>query len=102
MRSGLDDEGVAFTFDVPAIVAGECRARGRSAAALESYLATAAGCVDAWGTSVRAESAQAVADFRAGNVEEAFARLRAASQTPGAFAGYAAIATLGLIDRCCE
>ena len=100
--AGLDDEGVAFTFDVPAIVLDECRERGLPTHGLESYLETAANCADVWGTSMYALSADAAAAFRRGNVTAAFSGLAAATHVPTVYAGYGVMALLSLIDRCHE
>ncbi len=104
LRAGLDDEGVTFTFDLPALVLAEMRRRGRPAPQLEQYLARGQHQDDVWGTSMRALSAEAAAAFRTGNcgAEQAFSQLISASSAPVTYAGYGVLATLALIDRCHE
>jgi hypothetical protein len=104
LRAGLDDEGVTFTFDLPAVVLAEVQRRGGSAPQLEQYLDQARNRHDVWGTSMRALSAQAAAAFRSGSggVEDAFSLLITASAEPTTYAGYGVLATLALIDRCHE
>jgi hypothetical protein len=104
LRAGLDDEGVTFTFDLPAVVHAQMRRRGRPAPQLEQYLDQARHRHDVWGTSMRALSADATAAFRTGNCgkEQAFSQLIAASSAPITYAGYGVLAIIALIDRCYE
>src|SRR5512132_603437 len=53
MRAGLDDEGVTFSFDVPALLLAECRRRGQTVPELPDYLDTALLRTDPWGTKMR-------------------------------------------------
>ena len=104
LRAGLDDEGVTFTFDLPSVLLAEARRRGRPAPQLAAYLDQAERRQDVWGTSMRALSAAAAAAFHRGEIDgdEAIALLIDASAEPTTYAGYGALATLSLIDRCHE
>ena len=104
LRAGLDDEGVTFTFDLPAVILAEMQRRGRAAPQFGDYLDRARDRHDVWGTSIRARSAEATAAFHSGQAgaEQAFWRLIAASSVPATFAGYGVLAILALIDRCHE
>jgi hypothetical protein len=99
---GLDQEGVIFTFDLPAMLVAEAERRGSAAPRLATYLETALGSHDQWGTSVRAHSAQAAAQFRLGSRDDALATLRRAAQLPTGFAGFATMTLLSLVNRWIE
>ena len=104
LRAGLDDEGVTFTFDLPAVRTRRDAAAGPPAPQLGQYLDRARHRRDVWGTSMRALSAEAAAAFHSGNCgpEQAFSLLIAASSAPITYAGYGVLAILALIDRCHE
>ncbi|MBG0564866.1 hypothetical protein [Actinoplanes aureus] len=102
LRAGLDDEGVTFTFDLPAMVAAACRRRGIAAPGLDQYVEQGAGTADVWGTRLRALSAQAAAAFRHGDAKRAALLLEAGRQTEITYAGYGVTAALALVDRCDE
>jgi hypothetical protein len=102
LAAGLDDEGVAFSFDLPAALLAECERRGRSVPGLEEYLTTALAHVDPWGTRMRARSALAGARFSRGDVAGAFEALVIASTHTAQYAGYGVMAVLSLVERCSE
>jgi tetratricopeptide (TPR) repeat protein len=102
LQVGLDQEGVTFTFDLPAMLVAEAERRERAAARLRDYLDTALDSHDRWGTSVRAHSARAAALFCLGKRDEAFAALRHAAQLPTGFAGFATMTLLSLANRWLE
>lgn len=102
LRAGLDDEGITFTFDLPMIVLAECDARALSANGLRDYIQAVTGQEDAWGTQIRALSAQAAATYRYGAASDAFDLLLRASRARTTYAGYGVTAILALIDRCHE
>src|SRR5262249_30867189 len=103
MRTALDREGVTFTFDLPAILRAEAQNRGLPVQGeLSAYLQQGLEAIDGWGTSVRARSAQAAAQFRRGDFVGAFEGLRQGASLPPGFAGYAALTMLSLANRCHE
>jgi hypothetical protein len=102
LRSGLDAEGITFTFDLPAILLKEAERRSLVAPQLSDYLRQALHQDDRWGTQIRARSALAAALFWQGQAEAAFSVLQQASQVPKTYAGYASMALLLLADRCHE
>lgn len=102
LRTGLDSEGITFTFDLPSILLKEAERRHMAAPGLATYLNQALNWDDRWGTQIRARSAQAAALFWQGADDAAFASLHAASQVPRTYAGYGSMALLLLANRCHE
>ncbi|WP_328476201.1 hypothetical protein OHA21_21290 [Actinoplanes sp. NBC_00393] len=102
LRAGLDDEGVTFTFDLPAILLATCLRRGLPAPELNEYLEQGLAHADVWGTRARALSAQAAAAFHHGDTSNAASMLATGTQMEITYAGYGVTLTLSLIDRCDE
>lgn len=102
LRTGLDSEGITFTFDLPSILLKEAERRHMAAPGLAIYLHQALNWDDRWGTQIRVRSAQAAALFWQGEVDAAFTSLQAASQVPRTYAGYGSMALLLLANRCHE
>ena len=103
VETGLDREGVTFTFDLPAQLVAEADRRGlASGSLLRGYLAQAAGTFDRWGTRLRGMSAQAAADFVQGRSPEAFTKLESAGSFDQGFAGYMSAHLLAIASRWCE
>lgn len=102
LRTGLDSEGITFTFDLPAVLLKEAERRNMAAPDLAAYLDQALNQDDRWGTQIRARSAQAAALFWQGRTDAAFAGLQEASQVPRTYAGYVSMALLLLANRCQE
>ncbi len=102
LRTGLDSEGITFTFDLPAVLFKEAERRHMAAPGLATYLDQALNWDDRWGTQIRARSAQAAAFFRQDEIDAALASLREASQVPRTYAGYGSMALLLLANRCHE
>jgi len=63
LRTGLDAEGVTFTFDLPAILLEEAHQRSIPAPELQEFLDIALSQGDRWDTQLRAQSARAAARF---------------------------------------
>ena len=89
MRAGLDDEGVTFSFDVPALLLAECRRRGQTVPELPDYLDTALLRTDPWGTKMRGYER-----FSQGDAAGAFDLLADASTLSAQYAGYEVAALL--------
>jgi hypothetical protein len=105
LLAGLDAEGVTFTFDLPTLVLGEIRRRGRGNARLSEYVSHAhapAGDRDRWATEIRALSADAAATFAQGDRDGAMGTLIDASRRRPGFAGYASAAYMALASRCVQ
>ncbi len=102
LRTGLDSEGITFTFELPAILLEEAGRRAFASPELTSYLEQALQQDDRWGTQVRAHSARAAALFWQGQPADALAALQEASRVPRTYAGYASLALLLLANRCHE
>jgi hypothetical protein len=105
LLAGLDAEGVTFTFDLPTLVLGEIRHRGREDARLADYLShahTSADEKDRWTTGIRALNADAAAIFVRGNADGAMATLIDASRRRPGFAGYTSAAYMALASRCLQ
>jgi hypothetical protein len=102
LRASLDDEGITFTFDLPALLVAEGDRRGMDFEDLRAYLARAAAEDDVWGTRMRASAARAAAAFRTGEPDKAIELLLDASRASATYAGYGALGILSLIGRCHE
>lgn len=102
LRTALDQEGVTFTFDLPAILLAEAEKRGIPAPALAEYLALATASSDRWGTCMRARSARAAALFWQGQTADAVIELKKAEEQDRGFAGYAVMTLLSLASRYME
>jgi hypothetical protein len=102
LRVALDQEGVTFSFDLPAILLVEAKERQLPAQGLSDYLIDALDRDDRWGTAMRAHSARAAALFRQGETDKAFETLSEAGRLRTGFAGYGALTLLSLADRCYE
>jgi hypothetical protein len=99
VETGLDKEGVTFTFDLPAQLVAEADRRGLTSGGLGGYLAQAAGSFDRWGTRLRSTSAQAAADFVQGRNPDAFTKLESAGTFDQGFAGYMSAHLLAIASR---
>jgi hypothetical protein len=102
LETGLEKEGVTFTFDLPAQLVAEADRRGLSAGELARYLKKATTIHDRWGTRLRSASAQAAADFAQARQARAFATLDPAASFDQGFAGYMTAHLLALASRWCE
>ena len=101
LRTGLDSEGITFTFDLPAVLLKEAERRNMAAPDLAAYLDQALNQDDRWGTQIRARSAGGGLVL-AGSNGDALSSLQQASQVPRTYAGYASMALLLLANRCHE
>jgi hypothetical protein len=102
LETGLDREGVSFTFDLPSILLGEAEKRNLSAPQLTAYLDQARNATDRWGTGPRARSAHAAVLFSRGQRDEALEEIVAADQMDLGMAGFATVTLLSFADRCYE
>jgi hypothetical protein len=104
LRITLEQEGIAFTFDLPAILAAEAQRRNVPAWDLDAYLNKARAGGDHWGTTARASSADAIAWFGQGltRADYALAQVQAADQLDIGMAGFGSVTLLALADRCHE
>jgi hypothetical protein len=102
LRSGLDEEGVTFTFDLASQLTAAADRRGIACPGLKQYLADALAAVDRWGTQMRAMSAGASALFWQGAEPEALLQLAQAAFSDQGFAGFMAVNLLSLASRCRE
>jgi hypothetical protein len=102
LRTALEQEGVTFAFDLPAVLLEEARKRRIPARQLSDNLSGALGSNDRWGTGIRAHSARAAALFRQGKTDEAFGALSEAGRRRSGFAGYGVLTLLSLANRCYE
>jgi hypothetical protein len=102
LKTGLEKEGVTFTFDLPAQLVAETARRGFPAEGLAKYLDKATGTHDRWGTRLRSMSAQASAEFVQGRTMEAREKLEFAGRLDHGFAGYMSAHMLSLASRWCE
>ena len=102
LETGLEKEGVTFTFDVAAHLLAEAGRRGLATPELADYLSKAAVAVDRWGTRLRTASATAAAAFVQGDQNTAFTRLEEAGGLAEGYAGYMSAHLLNLASRWCE
>jgi hypothetical protein len=102
LETGLEKEGVTFTFDFPAQLLAEADRRGLPAGDLAEYLRQAGGSQDRWGTRLKTVSAQAAADFVQGRSPDAVTKLESAGTFDQGFAGYMAAHLLAIASRWCE
>jgi hypothetical protein len=102
LRTALEQEGVTFAFDLPAVLLEEARKHQIPARQLSDYLNGAFRGNDRWGTAIRAHSARASALFRQGKTSEAFEALSEAGRQRIGFAGYGVLTLLSLANRCYE
>jgi energy-coupling factor transporter ATP-binding protein EcfA2 len=105
LRTGLDEEGVTFTFDLAFVLHEEGQRRNLGSGGLRTltdYLKHAVESQDRWGTATRARSARAAALFRQGRAAEAVDELKASEALDIGFAGYAAMTLLSLANRWLE
>ena len=102
IATGLDNEGVTFTFDLPAQLIAEAQRRGLAAADLSDYFDAANGASDRWGSALRATNARAAAEFHQDRKVEAAALLERAATRDQGFSGYMAAHLLALMCRWCE
>jgi hypothetical protein len=102
LRTGLDEEGATFTFDLASVLYAEGTQRNLASnilLPLSDYLGHALNSSDRWGTSIRAHSAHAGALFWQGWNDEAVSELRACENLQNGFAGYAVMTFLSLANR---
>jgi hypothetical protein len=100
LRSGLDAEGITFTFDLPSQVVQEVSKRGlEEPEALTTYLEKALEQIDRWGTKLRALRAQAAAYFWQGDKNKGVELLHQAALTHEGFAGFMSVNLLSLANR---
>jgi hypothetical protein len=102
IATGLDNEGITFTFDLAAQLAAEAKERGLAATEVSDYIDAAKGSNDRWGSALRAFNALAAAEFCQGRKAEAAALLESAASRDNGFAGYMATHLLVLACRWCE
>jgi hypothetical protein len=102
IETALNQEGVTYAFDLPAILLEEARKRKLPAQKLTDYLETALNSNNGWGTSMRAHSARAAALFWQGKEQEAFDTLQTAGCQETGYAGYGVMTLLSLANRCYE
>jgi len=104
LETALNQEGVTFAFNLPAILIAEAEKRNLPAQKpsdyqkLSDYIAAAKTDDNNWGTAMRAHSAHAVAQFWQGNTSEAFLELGKASRLNTGFAGYGTLTLLSLAN----
>jgi predicted ATPase len=99
IQTGLNREGVTFTFDLPCVLLAEAVRRGLPAAPLADYVGRARDQYDRWGTAARIRSSLAAAAFRQGQKDQAVAQLREAETYLDGYAGYTSVAALALANR---
>ncbi len=102
LETGLEKEGMTFTFDLATQLATEAARRGLPTSNLAEYLKTAADSGDRWGTRMRSTSAWAAAQFTQGDAVSAFATLQSAAAFDEGFAGYMSAHLLSLASRWSE
>ncbi|CAH2402698.1 DUF4062 domain-containing protein [Mesorhizobium escarrei] len=102
LETGLEKEGVTFTFDLAAQLLDEAERRGMAAPALATYLDRAENANDRWGTRLRRLSARASAKATQGDIAGAKATLESAATADGGFAGYMSAHLLSIASRWCE
>jgi hypothetical protein len=102
LATGLDREGITFTFDLPSILLAESERRNLRAQELSEYLDRALSTSDRWGTAARARSAHAAVLFSQGQEEDALQEVVAADQLNIGMAGYSTLTLLSFADRCYE
>ncbi|HMF94036.1 MAG TPA: DUF4062 domain-containing protein [Vicinamibacterales bacterium] len=102
LETGLEKEGVTFTFDLAAQLVAEARRRSMAAPALFEYLQRGESSSDRWGSRLRCLSARAAADATQDDRPSAIARLESAGRADGGFAGYMSAHLLSLASRWCE
>jgi hypothetical protein len=105
VHTGLDREGMTFTFDLPFMLWEEAKRRDwpeTKQGELPSYCPKALEHRDRWGTRPRALNAHAAAQFRQGEEKEALDLLREAAKERPGFAGYATAHMLALANRSWE
>jgi hypothetical protein len=99
LETGLNQEGVTFTFDLPALLLEEARKRQLPAPELSDYLAKALQSNNRWGTAMHAQSTRAAALFWQGNTAAALDALEEARRLSSGFAGYGTLTLLSLANR---
>jgi hypothetical protein len=102
LETGLEKEGVTFTFDVAAQLLAEAKRRGLPTGKLADYLSRAGDAVDRWGTRLRTSSATAAAAFAQDDVNTAVSTLDKAGGLVEGYAGYMSAHLLSLASRWCE
>jgi hypothetical protein len=104
LRITLEQEGIAFTFDLPAILAAEAQRRSLPAPELRAYLDQARAGGDNWGTAARARSADAIAWFGRDptRADRALAQVQEADRLDIGMAGFGSVTLLSFADRCFE
>jgi hypothetical protein len=102
LETGLEKEGITFTFDLATQLSTEAARRGLSTGDLGAYLKAAATSSDRWGTRMRSTSAVAAAQFAQGDNTTAFATLESAAAFDQGFAGYMSAHLLTLASRWSE
>lgn len=102
LETGLEKEGVTFTFDLAAQLVAEAARRSMPAHALVEYLQRAESSSDRWGTRLRCLSARAAAGATQDDRTSAATMLEAAGTADGGFAGYMSAHLLALASRWCE
>ena len=102
LETGLEKEGITFTFDLAAQLVKEAERRGISVPSLSEYLDRAGNAGDRWGTRLRSLSARAAARATQGDLAGATAMLEAAGGADDGFAGYMSAHLLSIASRWCE
>lgn len=101
LKTGLDDEGVCFTFDLPLLLRAEAERRGLPVPeSINAYCQEVLNINDRWGSSVRDRSAMVATTYFLDDKEKAEKILDSFSWDPGTiYAGYAAVHMLALANR---
>jgi hypothetical protein len=99
LETGLEKEGVTFTFDLGSQLVAEARRRGMPPGALEPYLDMACNAHDRWGTRMRSLSARAAAEHAQERHADACTTLEEAGNLQLGFAGYLSAHLLALASR---
>jgi hypothetical protein len=102
LDAALNQEGVAFAYNLPSVLQEEARKRGLPAPKLNDHLSKALAAHNSWGTKIRAQSAHAAGLFWQGKCSEAFAALEDAGGQDTGYAGYGTLTLLSLANRCYE
>jgi len=102
LATGLDREGVTFTFDLPSILLAEAERRHLPAQSLSEYVDRGLNTEDCWGTAARTKSAHAAVLFSQGQEDAALQEVIAADQLNIGMAGYSTLTLLSFADRCYE
>jgi hypothetical protein len=100
IQSGLDQEGVTFTYDLPIAILQEAESRNVALAELRNHLEPIMrGQQDPYESMTRVDLARAGAHYHQGDMANALARLDQAERRPRGYPGFASAVLLALLSR---